>query len=193
MWKFFLVLMVGASAVFGTGSASATTFEPRDFDALSLEAEQIVIGTARTAVSRRSGVREIVTDYRFDNLEIVKGRVPGASLTLTLLGGTVGADSLTVVGAPTFKSGVRYLVFVSGKCSVMFPRVGGQQGIFQLRTDKASGVAGVHDYAGRPVKRLPGRVTKQQADVVDTDSGQPISKAAFVDAIRGKLTSGVAR
>lgn len=187
------MLMVWASAVFGTGSAWATTFEARDFDALALEAEQIVIGTARTAVSRRSGVREIVTDYRFDNLEIVKGQLPSGSLTLTLLGGTVGTDSLTVVGAPTFKIGVRYLVYVSGNGSVMFPLVGGQQGIFQLRTDKSSGVSGVHDYSGRPVTRLPGRAAKLQADVAHVDSEPPISKAAFVDAIRGRLTSRAAK
>ena len=188
MWKLFAVTIVFFCCVLGAGTAGAASFEARDFDALAGEADQIVIGTVAATNSRRTGDRQIVTDYHFDDLEIVKGTVSNGSLTLTMLGGTVGADTLTVAGAPTFQRGLRYLVFVTGNGSVMFPLVGGHQGIFQIRTDATSGVSRVHDYAGRPVIRLPGRAANAEGD-----SGEPMTRAGFVDAIRGRVAGSGAR
>lgn len=181
MWKSFSALLLVCFSVAPT-AAGAISFEARDFDALAREADQVVIGTVTAKSSRRTGVREIVTDYRFEQLQIVKGSVPGSSLTLTMLGGAVGTDSLTVAGAPTFKRGVRYLVFVSGNGSVMFPLVGGPQGIFQMRKDAASGISRVHDYAGQPVTRLPKRAGKAGADAVATS--ELMTESSFVEAIR---------
>lgn len=193
MWKPFAVLSVFVCCAFGASATGAASFEPRDFDALVAEADQVVIGTAVTMSARRTGPREIVTDYRFSDLEIVKGTLLTTSLKLTMLGGTVGTDSLTVAGAPTFQRGVRYLVFVSGNGSVMFPLVGGHQGIFQIRKDAVSGTSRVHDYAGRAVTRLPGRTARADADQLHTDAGESISEAAFVDAIRARVVGGVAQ
>ena len=194
MWKPFAVLFFFVCRIFGPSTAGAISFEPRDFDALVAEADQVVIGTAVSMSTRRTGSREIVTDYHFNDLEIVKGTVLTPSLKLTMLGGTVGTDTLTVAGAPTFQRGVRYLVFVSGNGSVMFPLVGGQQGIFQIRKDAASGISRVHDYAGRAVTRLPGRGHQlAEVDHLDADIGEPISEAAFVDAIRARVSGRAAQ
>lgn len=187
MWKSFAVLILCVCAVLGASTAGAISFEARDFDALATEADQIVIGTAVATSARRTGPREIVTDYRFNDLEIVKGTVLTTSITLTMLGGTVGTDTLTVAGAPTFQRGIRYLVFITGNGSVMFPLVGGDQGIFQIRRDTVSGVTRVHDYAGRAVIRLPGRAATTLVDRLDTESGEAMSEATFVDAIRVKI------
>ena len=189
MWKRLVFLTVFLSGLLGAEFAASTTFEARDFNALVSEADQIVIGTVAAKNARRTGEREIVTDFRFDDVKVVKGAVPLASVTLTMLGGTVGTETLAVAGAPTFNVGVRYLVFVSGNGSVMFPVVGGHQGIFQLRKDGASGVSRVHDHAGRPALKLPGlpgRAPGADADLAVV-SGEALTETAFVDAIRGKL------
>lgn len=187
MWKRLAGLLVVAGYFFQMPSAGAVSFEARSFDALAAEAEQVVIGTVAAKSARRTGAREIVTDYRFDNLKIIKGTVPAASLTVTMLGGSVGADSLAVAGAPAFRLGVRYLVFVSGNGSVMFPIVGGDQGIFQMRTDASSGVSRVHDYNGRPVTRLPQRALESMTDSAGIETAETMTEAAFVDAIRGRI------
>ena len=187
MWKPFAISILFVCNTLGPSTAGAVSFEPRDFDALAVEADQVVIGTAVATNSRRTGTREIVTDYRFDNLEIVKGTVLTTSLTLTMLGGTVGTDTLTVAGAPTFQKGVRYLVFIAGNNTVMFPLVGGQQGIFQIRKEASTGISRVHDYAGRAVTRLPGGKPRNLVDHLDVDAGEPFTETVFVDAIRAKV------
>lgn len=185
MWNALAILLVFVSGAIGAGTAGATSFEPRNFDALTTEAEQVVIGTVNAKNSRRTGDREIVTDFRFDDLEIVKGTVVGSSLTVTMLGGTVGEESLTVAGAPTFQRGFRYLVFISGNGSVMFPLVGGHQGIFQMRKHAASGGSKVHDYSGRPVARTTGRAGASLLPAASAE--EAMTQAEFVDAIRFKL------
>jgi hypothetical protein len=187
MWKPFAVLIVSVWAIFAASSASAISFEARNFDTLTAEADQIVIGTVASTSSRRTGAREIVTDFTFADLEVIKGTVADTALTLTMLGGTVGTETLTVGGAPTFKPGIRYLVFVTGNGSVMFPVVGGHQGIFQMRKDAVSGVSRVHDYAGRALTRLPGRADAALADRLDAGAGEHFSEAGFADAIRANL------
>ena len=187
MWKPFLILIVLVNCGLGTHMAGAVSFEAKDFSALAIEADQIVIGTVATTSARRTGAREIVTDYAFDKLEVVKGTVTTSLLTLTMLGGSVGTDKLTVAGAPTFKRGVRYLVFVTGNGAVMFPLVGGDQGIFQIRGDPLSGVPRVHDYTGRAVTRLPGRAALSELSIQGEGPGDPMSQTAFVDAIRAKM------
>ncbi len=187
MWKPLpaLIALIGCSL--GIPMAGAVSFEAKDFSALAIEADQIIIGTVATTNARRTGAREIVTDYGFDKLEVVKGTVSARLLTLTMLGGSVGTDKLAVAGAPTFKRGVRYLVFMSGNGTVMFPLVGGDQGIFQIRGDPQSGLPRVHDYTGRAVVRLPGRVDLSEFSIQSEALSEPMSQTAFVDAIRAKI------
>ena len=106
MWKPFVVLIFCVCGTLVTSTAGAVSFETRDFDALAAEADQVVIGTAVATNSRRTGTREIVTDYRFTDLEIVKGTVLTTSLTLTMLGGSVGTETLTVAGVFCFSGDV---------------------------------------------------------------------------------------
>ena len=97
----------------------------------------------------------IVTDYMFGDLEVIKEMRPNRTPGITMLGGTVGNESMTIAGAPDFVIGVRYLVFVAGNGSVIFPVVGGHQGIFQVRPDPQTGGSNVYDYGGRPIIGLP--------------------------------------
>ena len=184
MWAKFSFLFVFLCCLSATGKVDALTFESRDFEALVSESDQIVIGAAISANARRTGKREIVTDYRFSDLEIIKGTASTDAITLTMLGGTVGSESLTIAGAPTFQRGNRYLIFITGNGSVMFPLVGGNQGIFQIRKDELTGISRVHDYAGRSVIRLPGKTDAHLLDRIEADPADAMSEATFIDAIR---------
>lgn len=187
MWKPFAVLLFFICVIVKAGSVAAISFEPRDFGALAAESDQIIIGTVASTNARRTGVREIVTDYRFDDLTVIKGSVAAPTLTVTMLGGTIGTEALTIAGAPTFQPGIRYLVFVSGNGAVMYPLVGGPQGIFQIRKDPVSGVARVYDYSGHAQTRLPGRADTVIVNQLDADANEAISEYAFVEAIRTQL------
>lgn len=187
MWKPFAVSILFGCCIFSAGTVNAITFEARNFDALASEADQIIIGTAAAASARRTGTREIVTDYSFNDLEVVKGTALAGSLKLTMLGGTVGSETLNVAGAPTFYAGIRYLVFIAGNGSVMFPLVGGHQGLFQIRRDSIDMVSRVHDHAGRPVIRLNGPTVRNLAETQEMASGDAMTEAAFVDAIRARV------
>lgn len=187
------VLFVVAGCSVCASTVGAISFEARDFGALVAEADQIAIGTATKSTSRRTGAREIVTDYDFTELEIIKGSVSTGSLTLSMLGGTVGRESLIVAGAPTFRRGVRYLIFIAGNGSLMFPLVGGHQGIFEIRKDAASGALRVHDYAGRAVTRISARAATISLEHLGENPADAISEAAFVAAIRATLGEGLAQ
>ena len=187
MWKPFAVLLFFICVIVKAGSVAAISFEPRDFGALAAESDQIIIGTVASTNARRTGARAIVTDFRFADLNVIKGSIATPTLTVTLLGGTIGTEALTVAGAPTFQAGIRYLVFVSGNGSVMFPLVGGPQGIFQIRKDPVSGVARVYDYSGHALSRLPGRADTAIVDQLNADANEAISENAFIDAIRTQL------
>jgi hypothetical protein len=195
MRKLGLTLMVLVSLTLGAPSLDAITFQPKSFDELADEAEQIFIGTVRDATSRRTDKGAIVTDYMFGDLEVIKGDAPEPHTSITMLGGTVGNESMTIAGAPDFVIGVRYLVFVAGNGSVIFPVVGGHQGIFQVRPDAQTGGSNVYAYGGRPIIGLPAsKGTLSNRGVGSSASGgggsatpTAVSTEAFVRAIRRVL------
>jgi len=195
MRKLGLILMVLVSLTLGAPSLEAISFQPKSFDELADEAEQIFIGTVRGATSRRTDKSAIVTDYTFGDLEVIKGDAPEPRASITMLGGTVGNESMTIPGAPDFVIGVRYLVFVAGNGSVIFPVVGGHQGIFQVRPDPQTGGSHVYDYSGRAIIDLPAsKGTLSNRGVQSSPSGSDgsaaptaISTEAFVRAIRRVL------
>ncbi len=195
MRKLGFTLIVLVSLTLGAPSLDAISFQPKSFDELVDEAEQIFIGTVRDATSRRADKGAIVTDYVFGDLEVIKGDAPEPHASITMLGGTVGNESMTIAGAPDFVIGVRYLVFVAGNGSVIFPVVGGHQGIFQVRPDPQTGGSNVYDYAGRPVIGLPAsKGTLSNRGVKSSPTGDvgsvtptAVSTEAFVRAIRRVL------
>ena len=190
-----LTLALLVSLTLGAPSLDAISFQPKSFDELADEAEQIFIGTVRDATSRRTDKGPIVTDYMFGDLEVIKGGAPEPQASITMLGGTVGNESMTIAGAPAFVIGVRYLVFVAGNGSVIFPVVGGYQGIFQVRRDPQTGGSNVYDYGGRPIIGLPAsKSALSNRDVESRPSGggssappTAVSTEAFVRAIRRAL------
>jgi hypothetical protein len=123
-------------AVFAS-AARATSIIPPTFDELVDEATTVVRGTV-TAVRAEEfdspqgrGVHTFVT-LRVERT--LKG-APADTLTLTLLGGTVGKRTLRIAGIPTFNVGQRQVVFVARNGEVMCPLIGAGHGRYHVVTD----------------------------------------------------------
>ena len=160
----------------------AASFEAMDFDRLVQQADRIFIGTVDAAIPRELRPRHIVTDFRFIDLEAVKGELPDITTTVRMLGGTVGDLRLAIAGAPTFRIGQRYLVFIAGNERVIFPTLGGSQGIFQIKRDSVTGEARVFDYGGRPVSE-PAALDRLASRPKSLAVVPAMSKDAFVAEI----------
>ena len=130
--------------------ADAATFAPKQFEHLVREAEQIVVATVTAVPARRLPGGAIVTDIQLDASRVLRGD-PGASLSLLVLGGTLGAETERLDGVPVFHPGVTYVIFVRGNGRVVFPVVGGAAGLFQVRRHPRSGEELVLDAEGRPL------------------------------------------
>ena len=145
--------LLAALAFFALPSHAAT-FEPLAFDQLTARAEQVFVGTVAEANPTRTARGLIVTNFVFTDLEPVKGAV-GKTTSLRMAGGTIGRKTLTIPGAPTFRVGERYLVFVEGNGRVLFPTLGGPQGVFRMKYDTQKSRTLVEDYDGQPLTSLP--------------------------------------
>ena len=183
-----LTILLITFCVFAAQSAFSASFEDKGMDELVAEADQVFIGVAAGGTSRYTDRGIIVTDYRFDAVEVIKGLVPGTQVTLTMLGGTVGQVALTIPGGPSFQTGVRYLVFEAGNGAVVYPVVGGMQGIFQIRVEPGTGVSHVYDHDGRPLTELPQhQSTAQRQSKALSAIATPLPLDSLVKAIRSRL------
>lgn len=189
---FTKVMIFGMAFVVTTSRAAS--FERMNLDQIMVGAEQIFLGTVGSASSVFASSREIVTDFNFVDVELIKGILLAPSPQIRMLGGTVGNISLTIAGAPTFVIGKRYLVFIAGNGNVMFPTLGGSQGIFEVRLDNSSGEATMYDYGGRALTSLPSGTiepasTQKGAEALPgfAVSSKAITKEAFVKAIQKRL------
>jgi len=81
-----------------------------DIDDLSDYADQVVIGEVSMVESRREAGR-IVTEVTIDVFETLVGS-PESELTLTLPGGRLGGETLTVSGVPSLLVGHDLLLFL---------------------------------------------------------------------------------
>jgi hypothetical protein len=113
--------------------ATAASYVDKTFTELVDEAEQIVVGRVGGQAARRVSSRLIVTDVAIVPLEILKGDVPNGPMTLTMLGGTVGSDTLKVSAFPALETGRTYVLFVKENGRSVLPLVGGVHGLFAIR------------------------------------------------------------
>lgn len=131
------------------GVAGSTTVIPPSFDALVGRANTVFVGEvmavrARWVTSSRG--RVIMTDVTFRVEEVWKGAV-GAVTMLEFMGGTIGRETMEVVGMPEFTVGQRNVLFVSGERSVS-PLVGFMYGRMRVERD-FNGVDRVRTHDGR--------------------------------------------
>src|SRR5438094_5308535 len=124
--KKFSRLSVSGSLLVIACTALATTVIPPSFDDLVGRAEMIFQGTVTDVRSEWTGEgaqRHIMSYVTVNVEETIKGN-PGASVTLQMLGGTVGAETMEVADAPKFKVGDRDILFVENKGSQFILLVG---------------------------------------------------------------------
>jgi hypothetical protein len=183
----FVLMSTLLSLTFGV--AHGASFVPKDFGQLVAEAEQLFIGTVMETQSRKLPNGGIVTDITFGELRVLKGAA-AEPIMLEVLGGTVGDETLELPGIPIFQVGVRYLVFSKGSGTTIFPVVGGDQGMFQVVRDPATGAEMVLNANGKPITSPSVRQAMAGSVASLQDPQQPpgpVPLDAFIQAISERL------
>lgn len=135
-----LALALAVLSIVATPLARATSVIPPTFAELVAEAETVVRGVVTEVHAEEfdspqgKGVRTLVT-LRVERA--LKG-TPGESVTLRILGGTVGKRTLKVVGLPQFQVGQRQIVFFANNGRVICPLIGAGHGRYHVMTDAAT-------------------------------------------------------
>lgn len=121
-------------------TARATSVLAPTFAELVAESDTIVRGTVTAIRSEEfdspSG-RGVHTFVTFAVERTLKGAAT-STVTLRLLGGTIGKRTLRVVGLPTFTVGQRQLVFYARNGNTMCPLIAAGHGRYHVVTDAAT-------------------------------------------------------
>jgi hypothetical protein len=168
--------------VIATGALSTTVIPP-SFDDLVGRAEMIFQGTVTEVRSEWTGEgaqRHIMSYVTVKVEEAIKGN-PGASVTLRMLGGTVGAETMEVADAPKFKAGDRDILFVENNGTQFIPLVGIMHGRFRVKKDEA-GRDAVFTNEGSPLSD----VNQLGKNDVAASAGRAMSAQALKQAIHAK-------
>ena len=126
------VALLGALVLALSPVSQTTTMKRATMRDLSVASSTILVGKV-TAVESRWVGKKILTYNTVSVSQALKG-VPGASFTLTTLGGRVGAISQTVPSSPRLRVGQEILLFsgaVKGHNLVVFM----DQGLFPVITE----------------------------------------------------------
>jgi len=182
MKKFSQLLISGACLIFA-GTALATTVIPPSFDELVSRAEMIFQGSVTGVRSEWTGEgaqRHIMSYVTLKVEDAIKGN-PGSTVTLRMLGGTVGGETMEVTDAPKFKVGDRDILFVENNGTQFVPLVGIMHGRFRVKKD-AGGQDAVFTNEGSPLSDV-GKLGKNEEA---TSAGRAMSKQEFRQAIQAK-------
>lgn len=137
-------------------TAHPTTILAPTFEELVARADEVflarVVARQSSWVTSRSG-RAIVTDVTFAVERTLKGE-PRIQRTLEFLGGTVGDDTLAVVGIPEFRVNDRDVLFVRDAGRPASPLVGFSYGRFRVVRDATFGGDIIRTFDGRPLASL---------------------------------------
>ena len=170
------ILAIGCSAL-------ATTVIPPSFDELVSRAEVIFQGTVTDVRSQwvgEGGQRHINSYVTFKVEDAIKGK-PGAQITLQMLGGTVGSETMEVTDAPKFKVGDRDILFVENNGTQFVPLVGIMHGRFRVKKDEAGRDAAFMN-EGSPLSD----VTQLGKNEVAASAGHAMSAQTLKQAIHAK-------
>lgn len=170
------------------GVASATTVIPPTFDQLVGQAELIFDGTVTNVQSAWTGAgkdRHIQTQVTFKVADKLKGN-PGATYTISMLGGTVGDETMEVTDAPKFKVGDRDILFVEHNGTQFIPLVGIMHGRFRVQRDQVTGREIVATHDGAPLVDVAGLGKEEHAAA--KAAGAPLTPDAFKSVVRTQLS-----
>ncbi len=180
------VLAVACACV-APAALQATTVIPPKFDELVGDADLIFQGTVTNVRSEyvgEGGQRHIQSYVTFKVEDAIKG-APGASYTISMLGGTVGDRTMRVADAPTFKIGDRDILFVEHNGEQFIPLVGIMHGRFRIQHEQQTGRDIVATNGGRPLTDVAGLGKGEHS--ASSVSQAPLSTADFKTAIRTNL------
>ena len=181
--KKFPRLSISGGFLVAACAALATTVIPPSFDELVGRAEMIFQGTVTDVRSEWTGEgaqRHIMSYVTVNVEEAIKGN-PGTSVTLRMLGGTVGAETMEVSDAPKFKVGDRDILFVENNGTQFVPLVGIMHGRFRVKKDQ-TGRDAVFTNQGSPLSD----VTNLGKNEAAASAGRALSTGEFKQAIHSK-------
>jgi hypothetical protein len=181
--KKFSHLLISGSLFAVTCGGLATTVIPPSFDDLVSRAEMIIQGSVTDVRSEWTGEgaqRHIMSYVTVKVEDAIKGN-PGATVTLQMLGGTVGAETMQVSDAPKFKVGDRDILFVENNGTQFIPLVGIMHGRFRVKKDE-TGRDAVFTNEGSPVSDL----NQLGKDEAAASANRSISAQEFKQAIHTK-------
>ncbi|MBI4471928.1 MAG: hypothetical protein HY646_04620 [Acidobacteria bacterium] len=143
-------------------SALATTVVKMDLPEIVQKSDRIVEAVVESVESRWDADRKLAFTYvTLRVAEDFKGT--GSTITLKLLGGTVGALTVTVPGMPRFTPRERAIVFLRRQPDVTYDLVGLNQGVYEIVGDFAvsdlSGVELIDPKSGSISKPLSNQKT----------------------------------
>ena len=182
-----------AALTLAATAARATTVEPMTFSEIVDGAEVIAVGAVTAIADTWDAEREIpFTEVTFSVLEVLKGEVGGAELTLQFLGGPVPEGStLVVAGMPQFAVGDRAVLFAAANGLQACPLVGWWQGLYRLFYDAGQDAFTVADHAGRPVIGIDGGLGRMEARMSTEANDEVIVPALTLDAFRNAVREEV--
>lgn len=129
-----LLLFIGSSLI--SPNASALTATEVSFDQQVKQSDLILVGTVSQISSfwgQGSGAGTIFSAIQLTDLEQIKGQHPDSDYNLRVIGGIIGDQAQIYPGLPQFIHGQRYLLFIKGNNSSMFPIVGVNQGLYRVQ------------------------------------------------------------
>ena len=144
------------AVILGLSSAQyveATTVDPPDFATLVKDSDVIFRGKVTEIRSEWTGEgseRHIASYVTFEVLRTLKGN-PSTPFVLQMVGGTVGDQTLEIVGAPKFKVGDRSLLFVQKNGTQFIPLVGIMHGHLKVSADATTGEEILLKHDGSPL------------------------------------------
>jgi hypothetical protein len=92
-------------------AASATVFQPLTDRQLADRSDAVVVATVRDATSRLDNQGHVITDYRFDIEQTIKGGAMG-TITVSEIGGVSGSRFTFIADSASYTPGERVMVFL---------------------------------------------------------------------------------
>lgn len=186
MKKLSRLFATGVFLLFFILVARATTVIPPTFDELVGNAQMIFEGTVvdvRSDWTGEGAQRHIESLVTFNVKESIKGNASG-KVTLKMMGGTVGDQTMEVTDAPKFKVGDHDVLFVENNGTQFIPLVGIMHGRFRVQRDD-SGAEVVMTNEGTALSD-PSQLGKNENAI---SNGKAFSLHAFKQAIRSNAAA----
>ncbi len=170
-----------------TTSSWALTAVPRTFAELVGLADWVLIGTVTQVTSAVAAQGERMYTYvTLADLEMIKGEWHDTEYVLRVSGGVVDQRGEVYPGLPQFEVGRRYILFIQGNFSALFPIVGLHQGVFRVEWDPARQQTVVWPFSEQPHAKPPGGPPLGQS-WESLRSAAEVTVEAFVKRIHAQL------